>query len=367
MTTNQDSQPLSEDAQQLADGKPAPGSWMHHSGLTRTSLTFLINIAQEPLYPITTGDGHITLFTSKARAQRAIKDLGRPAPNPDGRQGAAFAPWHEALVRAESVAVSAKPHQVRELSENEVSVLAQIAEEVRAHGKVVSVLPPWYDPLSTPEVQRTIRRYFDELDDIARPLGAVLPFEGAGLYALYFAPTPKTNSPDDSAKHSQDDAEREAYRRYRDLYAPIAHTTVPIYVGQALSLSSSTGKASNRKPLYSRLNDHRESITRGKGLSIDDFVVRCLLMPDVHIALGEAALIQAYQPVWNVVLRGFGSHVQGGNRSSRPGAWDTLHDRGRGTDSKPSGSTKDWIDKVTKHFASSRGSGAVTSPGTGSQ
>jgi hypothetical protein len=54
--------------------------------------------------------------------------------------------------------------------------------------------------------------------------------------------------------------------------------------------------------------------------------VRLLLTPDVHADLGENGLRVNYQPVWNAVLRGFGSHEQGA--STRRGArseWDTVH------------------------------------------
>ena len=51
-----------------------------------------------------------------------------------------------------------------------------------------------------------------------------------------------------------------------------------------------------------------------------------LRMPDVHIALGEDGLRVGYVPVWNAVLKGFGSKEQGATtRRSKRSAWDTVH------------------------------------------
>ena len=49
-------------------------------------------------------------------------------------------------------------------------------------------------------------------------------------------------------------------------------------------------------------------------------------MPDVHIDMGEDGLRRGYQPVWNSVLTGFGSHEQGSStRRSGRSKWDTVH------------------------------------------
>lgn len=126
-------------------------------------------------------------------------------------------------------------------------------------------------------------------------------FEGAGLYAIYYV------------------------GESLPLYQPLASLRVPVYAGQARSHSSATGKsAPSRQPLWRRVREHQKSIV-GTGLPIDEFQARFLLLPDVHSDLGEQGLIVNYQPVWNSLLRGFGSHEQGSKRKSGKSAWDTVH------------------------------------------
>ncbi|MER6514512.1 Eco29kI family restriction endonuclease [Nonomuraea sp. NPDC001636] len=161
--------------------------------------------------------------------------------------------------------------------------------------------PQFYDPLDTRNITSVICR---ELE--AQPLIPLVPetprFDGSGLYAIYYA------------------SEAES------LYAPLVPHDIPVYVGQSLSHNSATGVAiSGRTPLWSRVRGHARSI-EGGGLRLTEFAVRLLRMPDVHADLGENGLRVNYQPVWNAILRGFGSNEQGSStRQSARSKWDTVH------------------------------------------
>lgn len=172
--------------------------------------------------------------------------------------------------------------------------------------------PAFFDPLSTEQLTRIICRQFEEQPSLR--LGAdMLSFDGPGLYAIYYA--------GDSI----------------ELYTPLSGLTIPLYVGQSRSTSSATGRTNpTARPLYLRVQQHRRSIIEG-GLPPEDFSVRLLAMPDVHIDLGENGLRVGYKPVWNAILTGFGSNEQGSTtRQSARSKWDTVH-QGR---SRTYGATK---------------------------
>lgn len=161
--------------------------------------------------------------------------------------------------------------------------------------------PPHFDPLSTEQLTRIICRQFEEQPSYS--LATDLPeFDGAGLYAVYYEGATL------------------------DLYARLSGLAIPLYVGQARSHNSATGVGRrDPRPLWSRVAEHRRSISEAR-LSVSEFGVRLLKMPDVHIDMGEDGLRRGYQPVWNSILTGFGSHEQGPRtrRSSRS-KWDTVH------------------------------------------
>lgn len=162
-------------------------------------------------------------------------------------------------------------------------------------------VPAYFDPMDTEHITFAICQELER-----QPLVSLDPligkFGGSGLYAIYY------------------DGQTTPH------YRPLSGTNIPVYVGQALSHNSATGVAVNDpRPLWRRLRDHHASIS-GSDLPLAEFGVRLLRMPDVHADLGENGLRVFYQPVWNAVLKGFGSHEQGS--STRRGArskWDTVH------------------------------------------
>jgi len=143
------------------------------------------------------------------------------------------------------------------------------------------------------------------LQQDVHPLPPESKFDGAGIYALYYA------------------GKLSVYRslRFED----------PIYVGEAVPEGYRKGQLDlypGQKPtykLYHRLRHHAKSIGEIENLSIEDFRCRYLVVEDIWIPLGEALMISTYAPVWNKVVEGFGIHTPGKRRPQNTSAWDTLH------------------------------------------
>ena len=144
------------------------------------------------------------------------------------------------------------------------------------------------------------------------PLPLAESFEGAGVYAIYCI------------------AEKGVYS---DFGRKINRTgyNVPIYVGKAVppGWRQSRDESKVGSVLYNRLRQHTESIRKGKGLSVSDFVCRFAILEggaEDLIAALEAAVIAENTPLWNSVIDGFGNHDPGAKRTSgkRP-QWDCLH------------------------------------------
>jgi len=149
---------------------------------------------------------------------------------------------------------------------------------------------------------------------LKRPVFQLPPeeeFDGAGVYAIYYAGgfAPYKRLAD---KNQGDD--------------PAA----PIYVGKAVPPGARKGGfglgADPGKALLKRLKEHAKSIQEAKNLDLDDFSCRYLVCDDIWIPLGEALLIERFQPPWNVLIEGFGIHTPGkGRKKQVRSKWDTLH------------------------------------------
>ena len=149
---------------------------------------------------------------------------------------------------------------------------------------------------------------------LKRPLNPLPPpgdFDGAGIYAIYYAGGFKPYGPLANKNKGNDPSS-------------------PIYVGKAVppgarkggfGLGSDPGKAVLR-----RLKEHARSIRETENLDLRDFSCRYLVCDDIWIPLGEALLIERFRPPWNVLLEGFGIHTPGkGRRKQERSKWDTLH------------------------------------------
>jgi Eco29kI restriction endonuclease len=142
-------------------------------------------------------------------------------------------------------------------------------------------------------------------------------FLGAGIYAIYYF----GNCP--------------IYSRLveRNLAGSVP---IPIYVGKAIPNGGRKGDreldASVGRSLHARLAHHANSIRQATNLDVEDFKCRYLVVDDVWIPLGESLLVRQFQPLWNVVVEGFGNNPTGGPRQGQERShWDTLHPGRSGT------------------------------------
>ncbi|MDX3657595.1 Eco29kI family restriction endonuclease [Streptomyces sp. ID05-26A] len=188
----------------------------------------------------------------------------------------------------------------------------------------VNYVPASFDPLSTEQISTTICERFERQPLVA--MGSDLPqFEGAGLYAIYYR------------------------GEGIEFYRPLSNLQIPVYVGRARSIAGRTNKV-NPKRLFGRLRDHRESIIGGN-LPVAEFRFRALLMPDVHIDLGENGLVNGYRPVWNVLLTGFGGREQGQRtRQATKTKWDTVHAGRKRTDGGTTHDASILIEEMRAHI-----------------
>ncbi len=143
-----------------------------------------------------------------------------------------------------------------------------------------------------------------------KPLAGLKKFPGAGVYAIYY---------------------RGGFQPYHTLSALNQKvSTIPIYVGKAIPKGGRKGTALNvsldSTAIWQRLQEHAESIKSVESLDLSDFTYQSLIVDDVWIPLGEAFIIQKFQPLWNLLVEGFGNHTPGAGRFSgkRP-LWDELH------------------------------------------
>lgn len=149
----------------------------------------------------------------------------------------------------------------------------------------------------------------------AEPLGALKPFHGVGIYAIYYHGT--------------------SFSAYEAIAAPNradkARPLVPIYVGKAVPGGSRKGRAlddpTKSNALFGRLREHAESIRAVPSLDVEDFTCRYLVVDEIWIPLGESLMIAKFAPLWNQFIDGFGNHDPGSGRYQglRP-RWDVLHE-----------------------------------------
>jgi len=172
---------------------------------------------------------------------------------------------------------------------------------------------------------------------LKRPIGPLPPakqFIGAGIYAIYYH------------------GDLELYRSVADKNRS-ENPSQPIYVGKAVppgarkggfGLGSAPGPA-----IFRRLREHARSIEETPNLRIKHFSCRYLISDDIWIPLGEALLIAQFQPLWNVLIDGFGIHKPGKNRPQQLSKWDTLHSGRKLASGLPSGHLLD--SQLTKMVA----------------
>src|SRR5882672_7765525 len=157
-----------------------------------------------------------------------------------------------------------------------------------------------YNPLDKDHLAESIVREF--FKGQLHPLPPSESFAGAGIYALYY---------------------QGAFPLYSRISTSLIHflasesestedQPIPIYIGKS-------DPPGSRKGLF----EHAASISAAQNLKIADFQCRYMLVDEVWLALGEARLVDWFRPVWNVLIEGFGSKVEGGGRGSTArSVWD---------------------------------------------
>lgn len=169
-----------------------------------------------------------------------------------------------------------------------------------------------YDPLSLKALGASLVRELNERPH--HPLPPEERFPGCGVYALYYLGS---------------------FEPYRVLAErgidEDGHPRVPIYVGKAVPSGSRKGateefEITKDDKIHSRLREHASTITDAENLSIDGFRCRYLITAPVWIRLAESVAVNAYRPLWNSLIDGFGIHDPGSGRyDQRRSVWDTLH------------------------------------------
>ena len=177
-----------------------------------------------------------------------------------------------------------------------------------------------YNPRSVDELGRNEARALMEYPADALP--PTEAFDGAGVYSLH-------------------------YTGAFPAYAAIG-LDVPIYVGKADPPGRRQGRTqASTAVLHRRRQEHAESIEAATNLDLSDFRCRWLVLDPVWVGLTEQVLLAQYQPLWNVVVDGFGNHDPGaGRRNQRRSRWDTLHP-GRGWASRLADRGETATDVVT--------------------
>ncbi|MFD3777452.1 Eco29kI family restriction endonuclease [Streptomyces sp. NPDC058612] len=163
-----------------------------------------------------------------------------------------------------------------------------------------------YDPLRRENLGRSVLWALVSSKPV--PLGHIPNFRGSGIYAIYYA-----------GPH--------------ELYTPIssARCDIPIYVGKADPEGSrkgqNVGAAWEGTKLRDRLRQHGRKIDKALDLDLSDFFARYLPADDLFTPMAERLMISDLQPVWNVVLEGFGVNRQGSGREDRQlrPKWHEMH------------------------------------------
>ena len=144
------------------------------------------------------------------------------------------------------------------------------------------------------------------------PLMTLPPFDGPGIYALYYSGGFRYYAPLSAANKRE-------------------YGSWPIYIGKA---EASTRKGIGpRAPddysgnaLYRRLKKHTGSIESFSNLDVADFHVRALVLAYVWVPMAETSAIAMHRPLWNTLVDGFGNHDPGrGRYEGMRSRWDTLH------------------------------------------
>jgi len=194
---------------------------------------------------------------------------------------------------------SPEPKGLRERIEAAAKSLLDAAEKLDPTKRPLAI----FDPANPTLVGRFIALTLIAQDKVK--LGAVDPFYGAGVYAIYY-----TGS----------------FAQYR----PISGAEHPIYVGKAdPSVDGATTAVQQGTKLFDRLAEHRKNIAKARNLRIDDFECRFLVVATGWQKAAEDYLIKLFRPIWNSEVGlafGLGKHGDSSKtRGNKRSPWDTMH------------------------------------------
>jgi hypothetical protein len=166
-----------------------------------------------------------------------------------------------------------------------------------------------YNPLDKVNLGKSVAQALLEREAVG--LKGLAPFDGAGVYAVYYR------------------GPFAAYERMASLNRGV-DPKAPIYVGKAVPQGarkgSKTSSGLHSQALFRRLQDHAKSVASAENLELADFFCRYLAVDDIWIPLGESLLITTFAPLWNLLLDGFGNHDPGsGRHAGLAPRWDVLH------------------------------------------
>lgn len=186
--------------------------------------------------------------------------------------------------------------------------LLNAAEAIRS--ELAKPKNPSFNPLELHHLGESTAREFDKQQPIQ--ISDLKPFEGAGVYAIY-------------------------YLGDLELYKPIADAnreslgSKAIYIGEAGRQGKRKGVGTDEdesaKDIYERLINHKESIEFAENLDLKDFYCRYLRIEYLFVPLCESSLIETNRPLWNLKVDGFGNKHVGESRQSTQQItkWDLLH------------------------------------------
>lgn len=158
------------------------------------------------------------------------------------------------------------------------------------------------------ELNKTIVEEFESQDGIEFPEPGN-PFDGAGVYGLYYYGD---------------------YERYEPISNDDGEYDLPIYVGKGVPEGTRKGGAhlskSEGRRVYERIRKHYRNINDAENLELDDFRIKYLLTGSVWTRYAEQVLITYYRPWWNDLIDGFGDNDPGEGRDGQErSVWDELH------------------------------------------
>jgi hypothetical protein len=214
----------------------------------------------------------------------------------------------------------------------------KLENEIRAVvdelGRFLNKLDPIRQPTAVfdPSNPKIVGR-FTSLAMVAQqrhPLSEIERFYGSGIYAIY-------------------------YTGSFPLYARIAASETPIYVGQAApAINHAKTPMEQGDRLCRRLEEHRKNIDKASStLNLTDFEFRSLVVQSGWETAAEDYLIHLFRPIWNSetkILFGLGKHGDAAEtRANKRSPWDIIHP-GRDWAAHASLSDAKTMDKITEEL-----------------